>query len=163
MHSLFALPLRIKTPRLASSKAGNCSPFSLPFLLCAFLERPTTSEPAVLLLVLCFALSLCQTFCLLRRLFLPRRHRRSASSTTALAFDRLLAFRPLSRLRVADSNSPPLSLRISTSPPPRLVKRRRRTSASASLPLSSSNTARSRLFEDTASSTSRTTNSGLTC
>jgi hypothetical protein len=38
----------------------------------------------------------------------------------------------LSRLRVADSDSPPLPLRISTSPPPRLVNRRRRTPASSS-------------------------------
>jgi hypothetical protein len=45
------------------------------------------------LFVLCFAPSLCQTFCLLRHPLLPRRHRRSASPTTALAFDQLLAFR----------------------------------------------------------------------
>ena len=37
----------------------------------------------------------------------------------------------LSHLRVADSDSPPLPLRISTSPPPRLVNRRHRTPASS--------------------------------
>ena len=92
-----------KTPASGFVKDRQLRPHSLFLhLVCAFLDRPTTSEPTVPLLVLLLALSSLPTFCLLRRPFSPRFHQRSTSPTNALAYQIIARV----RTRSAASASP---------------------------------------------------------
>ena len=113
-----ALPLRIKTPRLASSKKATAAPFSLPSRV--RFSRPTDHQQARRAAARSFA---CLKF---PANVLPALPPVLASPPLTFYFadqrPRLSNNRSrsdtLNRLRLADSNSLPPSPCLSTSPPP---------------------------------------------